>query len=238
MMHKILLAAGAIALVGMSSVAVADGQRGYAAPTAAYNWSGVYFGSHLGYGWSDVDLSETVGITFGGTTLPALQSSHSADGWIGGVHLGAMKQMGVWVFGVEINVDSASIDGSSSNCLNIATLAPGISSNCETNVNWMVTGLGRIGYAFNNAQVSFTSGWAIAGVDHRLSLGAGPFGLNSAKQDVADGLALGGGFELALGNNMMFGVQYLHVDLESRGEGLLLGGLITTGRRDLDLNVV
>ena len=36
----------------------------------------------------------------------------------------------------------------------------------------------------------------------------------------------------------MLGVQYLHADLEPKGEGLLLGGVITNGRRDIDLDTI
>ena len=48
-MRKFVFVAGALALVSMSGTALADGSRGRMAyaPTA-YNWSGVYFGGHLG----------------------------------------------------------------------------------------------------------------------------------------------------------------------------------------------
>ena len=34
------------------------------------------------------------------------------------------------------------------------------------------------------------------------------------------------------------GVQYLHANLESQGEGLFLGGVFTNGRRDVDLDTI
>jgi hypothetical protein len=33
-------------------------------------------------------------------------------------------------------------------------------------------------------------------------------------------------------------VEYLYRDLEHRGEGLLLGGIITTGQRDLEMHSI
>jgi outer membrane immunogenic protein len=230
----------------MTGVAAADGlpARGYGvAPVAGYSWSGVYFGSHLGYGWNDVELTENLSVTIGGLQPPGfpLRSSHDTDGWLGGVHLGAMKQFGPWVVGAEVSVSGASINGSGGNCLGITTAIPLLASTCETDVNWLVTALSRLGYAHDRLLVYGTAGWAIAGVDHRLSLNIplGPgIGLNWAQQDVADGLAVGGGLEFAVGNGLTLGVQYLHVNLDAKGEGLLAGGVITHGERDLDLNLV
>jgi outer membrane immunogenic protein len=213
---------------------------------AGYSWTGFYFGGHLGYGWDDVDLTENLSFTIGGVQPPGfpLTSSHSVDGWLGGFHLGAMKQFGQVVVGTEVSLSGASIDGSGSNCLGITTLAAPIAtitSTCETNVNWLATVLGRLGYAFDRFLVYGTLGWAVAGVDHQIALNVplGPgLGLNWSQQDVADGLAIGGGVEYALTKDVFFGVQYLHVNLDAKGEGLLAGGVITQGTRDLDLSTV
>ena len=100
-MRKLAFVAGALALVSMSGVAAADGSRGgpvYA--PAAYNWSGVYFGAHIGGGWGDVDIRETSSLTIGGG-VPLVQS-HDTSGWLGGVQLGAMKQFGTLVVGASL----------------------------------------------------------------------------------------------------------------------------------------
>jgi outer membrane immunogenic protein len=162
-MRKVALVASVVALWGMSSIAAADGlpQRGYkTAPVYGYSWSGVYFGSHLGYGWDDVELTENLSVTIGALQPPPfpLRSSHDANGWLGGVHLGAMKQFGSLVVGAEISVDGASISGSGGNCLGITTLIPVVGSTCETNVNWMVTALSRLGFAHDRFLVYGTAG--------------------------------------------------------------------------------
>ena len=245
-MQRLLAVAGAVALLGTSTVAVADGlpeRSTRTMPVAGFSWSGVYFGGHLGYGWDDVDLTESLSVTIGGLQPPGfpLASSHSVDGWLGGVHMGAMKQYGAIVVGAEISLSGASIDGSGSNCLNITTLIPAVGSTCETNVNWVSTVLARLGYAHDRFLAYGTIGWAVAGVDHRISLSVplGPgIGLSWSQQDVADGLAVGGGLEYAIRPDLIFGVQYLHLNLDARGEGLLAGGVLTQGSRDVDLNTV
>jgi outer membrane immunogenic protein len=247
-MRKLVLVASAVALWGMTSIAAADGLPGRygAAAVYGYSWSGVYFGSHLGYGWDNVDLTENLSATVGGVQ-PApfpLRSSHNANGWLGGVHLGAMKQFGALVVGAEFNLDGSNINGSGSNCLGITTLVPVVASTCQTDVNWMLTALSRVGFAGDRWLVYGTAGWAVAGVNHRISLSAAlplvgtTAAVDFAQQDVADGLAVGAGVEWAIAKDILLGVQYLHVNLDSRGEGLLLGGVITHGQRDLDLNVV
>jgi outer membrane immunogenic protein len=230
------IAFGALALVSLSGVAMADGYR--AAPTyapTAYNWSGVYFGAHVGGGWGDVDITET--LAFAG--VPPLTQSHSTSGWLGGVQLGAMKQFGSFVVGTEFSLSGADINGSGSDCFGITTATGGVvGSTCETTINWLLTGLAKAGYAWDRWMVYGALGYAIAGVDHSIALTLAPVQLSWSQQDVAHGVAFGGGLEFALSKDFTLGVQYLHANLESRGEGLLLGGLITNGRRDVDLDTV
>jgi outer membrane immunogenic protein len=243
-MHKHVLAA--VAAILASGAALADGMPARAsrtAPVASYDWSGVYFGAHAGFGWNDVELTENLSLTIGGLQPPGfpLRSTHEGDGWLGGVHLGAMKQFGAIVVGAEVGLSGANVEGSGGNCLGIAALIPGIGSTCTSNVNWLSTVLARLGYAHDRVLVYGTAGWAVAGVDHQLSLTIplGPgIGLNWSQQDVADGLAYGAGFEFAITKNLMLGMQYLHADLDAKSEGLLLGGVLTTGRRELDLDTL
>jgi len=220
----------------MSSIAAADVYRPAPsllyAPAIGYNWSGVYFGSHIGAGWADVDLTESLFVTAPGIT--PLRDSLRANGWLAGVHLGAMKQFGPLVAGVELSLAGADIDGSTNACFG----GPAAVS-CTSRVNWLSTGLSRLGFAWDRWLVYGTVGYALAGVDHSVRAVITPaVSLQFDKQDVAHGIAFGGGLEYAVTRDFTLGVQYLHADLEARSEGLLFGGVITNGRRDLDLDVV
>jgi len=235
MTRKVAFVAGVAALMGMSSIAAADGYRSAPlvyAPAIAFNWSGVYFGGHVGAGWADVDLKESLFVTAPGIT--PLRQSYSTDGWLAGVHLGAMKQFGALVAGVELNVSGADISGSTNGCFG----GPAALS-CESKVNWLTTGLSRLGFAWDRWLVYGTVGYALAGVDHSIKAAIAPgVSFEFDKQDVAHGIAFGGGLEYAVGRDFALGVQYLHANLEARNEGLLFGGVITNGRRDLDLDIV
>jgi outer membrane immunogenic protein len=244
-MRKVAFVAGVAALLGMSSIAAADGYRRDAiryAPVSAYSWSGVYFGIHGGYGWGDADIKEDLFLAVAGVPLIAATQNHDTNGWLGGVQLGAMKQFGQLVVGAEFSLSGAGINGTGNDCFGLTTLTGGVvGSTCDTNVNWLLSGLARVGYAQGRWMVYATGGYAVAGVDHSISVNipVGPgIQLNWAKQDVADGFAYGGGAEFAFANNVTFGVQYLHYDLQARGEGLVLGGTLSNGRRDVELDTV
>ncbi len=241
---------------GVSSVAIADGYeptgKGFVAP-AAYSWSGVYMGVHGGYGWGNSDISEQplqIEI-FGFELIPSsLNSSHDLDGGLGGVHLGMNKQYGQFVIGGEFRLSGAQIDGSTSNCGGITGLIDEpdiITFNCDTSVNWVMTALARLGYAHNRWLVYGTAGWAVAGVDYKSSIDVDlntveifplAFALPSGENDTADGFAYGGGVEYAFSNGVSFGVEYTRMNLKSEGSGLFLGGVLSSGDRDIDLNTV
>ena len=82
----------------------------------------------------------------------------------------------------------------------------------------------------------------MAGVDHSLTLNipaaAPAASITWQKSDVAHGIAFGGGLEYAVARDFTVGIDYLRANLQSDGEGIVLGGSITTGKRDVDLNVV
>jgi outer membrane immunogenic protein len=239
-MRKIVFVAGALALVSMSGIAAADGSRGGPAyaPTA-YNWSGVYFGAHIGGGWGDVDIKETASLTIGGVPVLSGTQSHDTSGWLGGVQLGAMKQFGSIVVGTEFSLSGADINGNGGNCFGITAATAGlIGSNCSTTINWLLTGLAKAGFAWDRWMVYGALGYAVAGVDHSIALTHGPAQISRSQQDTAHGVAFGGGFEFALSKDFLFGVQYLHANLESRGEGLFAGGVFSNGRRDVDLDTI
>ena len=96
----------------------------------------------------------------------------------------------------------------------------------------------KVGFAWNRWLTYGTVGWAIAGIDHKASVSdeIGTFGAG-AENETADGIAFGGGVEYAFTNDMSLGVEYTRMNLKADGGGLY-DGFISTGSRDVDLNVV
>ena len=244
-MRKVAFVMGILALVGMSGIAAADGYRNAnVAPPVSYNWSGVYFGSQVGYGWGTADIRENLSIAAPpGTPLLSAGDKHDIDGWLAGVHLGAMKQFGSFVVGTDLALSGADINGSTGDCAGLTTASGGaIGVHCSSKVNWLATGLGRGGYAWDRFLVYGSLGYAIAGVDHNITLNVPAttplLAISWSKSDVAHGIAFGGGLQYGVTRDLTVGIDYVHANLESRGEGIVLGGAITTGKRDVDLDTI
>jgi opacity protein-like surface antigen len=87
-----------------------------------------------------------------------------------------------------------------------------------------------------------TSGPAPAGVDYGSSIVIPPAApvitLPGGENDTADGFAFGGGVEYAFTDSVSFGVEYTRMELEAEGSGLFLGGILTSGDREIELNTV
>jgi opacity protein-like surface antigen len=62
--------------------------------------------------------------------------------------------------------------------------------------------------------------------------------LPSGSNDTADGFAYGAGIEYAVTDSVTFGVDYLGATLNDNGGGLFLGGIVTSGSREVDFNAV
>ena len=194
-------------------------------PEPRFTWSGAYVGVHGGGGSGDLSFSDTVP-----AFVETFRDSLEASGGLGGVQLGANKQFGNLVVGGELGVSGARISGSNRACFEDQTLAP--NDECEARVNWLVTGLARLGYVHDRWLVSGAAGWSVAGAEYDFILDAGvpiPFG----SSETLSGFTYGAGINYALTQSVSLGVEYLRADLAAEGLGIVGG----KGERDLDLNI-
>lgn len=208
-----------LALVACGSLAVAADLEGpsylgslkddVAAPVA-HNWSGFYIGGHVGYGWADWDshiIHPAPQIAPKGFSPDA---SLGGDGWFGGLQVGAAKQIGPWVLGVETDVSWPDMDGSHT-------------YNTDFDTNWAVkssidlmgTGRVKVGYSMGRVQVYGTAGvaWAIVDTDlQTISIVGGPMANLSARTHHV-GWTAGAGLEWAMTDRVSFKADYLYIDL-------------------------
>ena len=200
-------------------------------PEPRFTWSGAYVGVHGGGGSGDLSFSDTVPAFF----VEPFRDSLEASGGLGGIQLGANKQFGNLVVGGELSVSGARISGSNPACFEEQTLA--LDDECKARVNWLVTGLARLGYVHDRWLVSGAAGLSVAGAEYDFILDSGvpvPFG----SSETLSGFTYGAGINYALTRSVSLGVEYLHADLSADGHALL-GDLIGAGKgeRDLDLNI-
>ena len=179
------------AMVAMPSFA-ADLPR-KAAPyyVAPFSWSGIYVGLNGGYGWG---TSSWTSAATTGDTKP--------KGWLAGGTLGYNLQTGVWVWGLEGDLDVSTIKGATTGGTGVCAGPVG----CETRNRWLGTARGRIGYSFDR-WLPFLTGGAAFG-DVKMSPNTG---VNETKTKI--GWALGGGVEYAFSGPWSAKIEYLYVDL-------------------------
>jgi len=193
-MKRLILAAcaGLLAAAVASPSFAADLPRpAYKAPiytAPAFSWSGFYVGLNVGYGWGKSNW------TSGGVTT----GDFDVKGWLAGGTLGYNLQTGVWVFGIEGDLDYSNIKGSTSAGLCVGTT-------CETRNTYLGTVRGRIGYSFDRFLPYITGGGAFGGV--KMSVPAG------SETDFRFGYALGAGLEYAFMGSWSAKLEYLYADL-------------------------
>jgi outer membrane immunogenic protein len=216
MMTKIIRTGIAVAaLLTMASAAqAADLPRGnykapaYTAPAYA-NWTGFYVGVNAGYGFGKSNWD-----------IPAV--STSPKGVLAGLTLGYNYQTGVWLWGVEGDVDYSGMKGDV-NCIGVTT--------CETKNTWLGTARARLGYAgWNNWLPYITAGLAAGDIKATDVLGS------ATKTKI--GWTAGLGVEYAMWSSWSVKLEYLYVDLGKFDCNVSCAGVAVTDNVSFKANLV
>jgi outer membrane immunogenic protein len=227
-----ILALACAATVGMAAAKGLPDRRGPSLEddlpeSVVFNWSGVYFGAHIGGAWSDLDWENES--RFNDRDPEALpddaEVSHSFDGVIGGGHFGFNKQFGHWVFGLEASLSGTDL---SETVKHFARDRNGDDAKIDevrvnTELDWLVLGAVRAGFTWDRwlgyVKGGFASGrmklrgreefeTKFASDDEHLEF---EMALSSSKQH--HGWHIGAGIEFALKENVILGLEYNRIDL-------------------------
>jgi outer membrane immunogenic protein len=209
-MRGIVLALIGAALLGTVGPASAADMAVREAPVpiaAAYNWNGVYVGGHIGRGWSNTKLTDTV--SDGAVSWPDLDVGqtigYSQSGVVGGGHIGINFQVGTWVYGLELSGSGAGISGG-------ATTLPGspFSSGDDifsSKISALFLLTGRVGFTWERALVYAKGGFAGARARTSVSDTFGSIGAGSGS-NWRSGFTAGVGVEYAMSHNLVIGIEY------------------------------
>jgi len=194
-------AALAVAAIGGAGVAQADAyEKGarvsYERPAS---WSGVYFGLHSGYAWTDSDA------TFLFTPTQGYGVAHDAP--VVGGQIGIQVQFGQLVVGVEGNLTSAFRNDPG------VTLCPNPTLLCTERFDDAFTVGGRLGWAIGKYMPYATGGYANAGFSHE-SVAAFTGLPNLQSRDRHPGWYVGGGVDYMIAPSWTFGIEYRHYELD------------------------
>jgi outer membrane immunogenic protein len=230
-MKKTLIAA---ALVGLPAYANADEVNGRLGPaeligvSSEFTWSGTQIGAFGGYQWTDAD-SDFSAVTGALLTLDVSNGvfpneiSLSDDGFTGGILAGHNVQLGMWVVGVEGDIQWMGQDADRL----FSIIDPGpppfggalVNTTFGTELDWLGTVRLRGGFAFERNLLYATGGLAVGDVENTLAITIPAFGYGPpawSNSGTQIGWVVGGGFEHAFTNAISVRIEYLHYDLEDQ----------------------
>jgi outer membrane immunogenic protein len=247
MLRKKWLMAGVCAgaaLAAAGGASAADLYGGPAAPPppmflapVVYNWTGLYFGGHVGGAWGDVDWDVVDSPFFDPDDDPpqALPEnsrvSTDLDGVIAGAHLGFNQQVGRFVFGFEASLSGADLDGSTTRSVLIEDGAEDERDTVtlRTDSDWLALATLRLGYTFDRWLVYLKGGYATANLKIRGDQAVFDIVDSEAELDETrhfesserhHGWHIGAGVEYALPSfsggccNAILGLEYNFIDLD------------------------
>jgi opacity protein-like surface antigen len=175
---------------------------------AYYDWSGVYVGVHAGYGGGMKDW-------FGPT------SDFTVKGFLGGGQVGINKQLGSFVFGLEMDGSWANIKGSQTTSFGGPILGFQQTVSAASKIDGLVTFAGRAGLAADRWFVYAKGGVTLAHEKHNfnrdgISFPATGFSVVASGSEYRVAPMVGFGTEYALGNNWSVKAEYDYIHLGSR----------------------
>lgn len=182
-----------------------------------YNWSGAYIGGHIGGGWGTDQATLT--------TVAAEPFTVRSTGFVGGGHAGYMHQFRELVLGAEVKYSWTGAEFTRA-----STASPGLAT--ATRVNDLMTVTGRLGYAYMNWLAYWKAGWATASLEHAAS-GTSTGSANTR----GNGWVAGAGLAYAFGPNLIAGVEYDYVRVNSDA-AQPVPGVVTLSGSAVDLQSV
>ena len=160
-------------------------------------WTGVYAGIHGGYAWADVSY------TFN-TFIPPETFDHGMGGGFVGGQVGAQRQFGNAVVGLEVSYSGVHLTDTIE-----SVLLPGRYRQIDIDSLFMITA--RLGYATDRWMAYVKGGFASADVSTRVFMpGRGP---GSFTSDTVGGWTVGAGVEVIRWRNFRLGLEYNYVHL-------------------------
>ncbi len=177
-----------------------------ASPLApACPWCGLYIGADGGYGGADfiANFDDSRDLT-------SLSAKHSANGILGGAHIGYNYQFGMFVVGAETDVMMTGIKSTA--------------NGAETSLPWLGTTRIRAGFALNEYIMAYATGGIAYG---HVKVGD-LTGSNMVFTTPTVGWVAGGGLEYKITQQLGVRAEYLHVDLDGPS---VTNGVQTLGTR-------
>jgi outer membrane immunogenic protein len=208
-MKKLSIVATALAFAGSAQAADLYVKAPAPAPAyATYDWSGIYVGANAGYGWGDAGWLFNATSPFGQFfALNGSSFTTSPTGALAGGQIGINKQIGSWVWGVEVTGDWSDVKQAL-----VGPMPPATTDVWTTKLKDLETLTARVGYAYTNWLFYGKAGGATGEVNVSAVAGVAPqantIGTPFSQSQRLWGVTAGGGIEYGLTPNIILGVEY------------------------------
>jgi outer membrane immunogenic protein len=204
-------------------------------PPPVYSWTGFYVGLNAGVGWGNFDPTTSMVFSpvgaFAASSVTAVNAagpqSINPTAFTGGVQAGFNWQAGMFVLGVEGDIESFRLSGTATTTAVYPQFAPAVFTiTSSANTTWLATARGRLGVAVNNWLFFVSGGAAFTNLNGAFAFndncgfvpacsGGGP-AFNSIEaatlSGTKTGYTVGGGVEAALWGNWTAKAEYLYVN--------------------------
>jgi outer membrane immunogenic protein len=240
-----VLLAASILSAGTGAVFAADLPINAPEPRAAYDWTGLYFGGHVGGAWGNFTFDDQstaplfntlTGVTAFVSGPGALNASRSS--FLGGVQAGWNYQIGRLVLGTKVDYSWTSMKPTAAGSFSVSPLflpIPLVVGGSET-IGASMTGIGtittRLGVARDNWLFFGKLGGAWTSAKYSLAASDTISGfvtpLSGTSRDTRFGWTLGTGLEWAFASNWTAKVEYDYIDFGSWSESVPFDGVLNS----------
>src|SRR5262245_39343459 len=214
---------------------------------ATPDWSGVYLGFHGGYGFGNSNVTGTfIGPIVAAGESVAFSTAGNPVGAVLGGQIGYNWQAASASYGVEGDFGAATTTGS----VNTVTASAGfpalpVAAQASSNLNWLSSVRGRLGYTWGPGLVYITGGGAWASAEVKTLVCDTAFNACTANNftNIASGWALGAGFEWMMAPNWIARAEYLYYSLGNSTNNVgafanLTGSGVNVATNSAKLNVI
>lgn len=201
--------------------------------SAQTNWSGLYGGSHTGFGWTGMDYTTGFAATAAGPFNNADNFNHAASGLIGGGQVGLQHQWNHLVAGIEVSLSGAVMSDKQD-----TPKFPGYIHEAELRYTGAITG--KLGYAWSNWLAYVKAGYAFGSIDMDYNKAGAAGFVTAANRVNVDGWILGVGAELMWKPGISMGIEYNYQAMSGDARPFLLtnGNFQNQSGFDMDVHSV
>jgi outer membrane immunogenic protein len=182
---------------------------------ALYDWTGLYLGGNIGAAFMRDNATLWTGAPGGVTTPINGNIAVNPVGALGGGQVGFNYEFAPWVVGVEA-MWSGAVSMSATNSASIPGVAF-VTSSLTTNLFWLASVTGRVGYAHDDLLFYVKGGGAWESVKYLENVGF--MNMTGTQQTITDtrtGFTVGAGIEYGLTENFSAKLEYDFYDFGTK----------------------